>query len=170
MVQAMCLACSKFIIVIDLETKNYLLGGRRNIPYYVYELELHRLEKQLKFIVHQSWLKLVGSVLLCDDIYCFFEIISVISNMYGLCRKKLFNMINELPSIFEVVTGACKKQPKEKTTVSNHSSSKSKSTPKVKKDFNVFLRRSILCYCYILYFKHIDFIQYQTPPVDGDDF
>lgn len=45
-------------------------------------------------------------------------------------RKRLFNMINDLPTIFEVVSGAAKKQVKEKSAVSNHSSSKSKSNPK----------------------------------------
>ncbi|KAK4774109.1 hypothetical protein SAY87_029128 [Trapa incisa] len=45
-------------------------------------------------------------------------------------RKRLFNMINELPTIFEVVTGTAKKQSKEKS--SNHSSSKSKSDSKVR--------------------------------------
>ncbi|KAK1372604.1 PHD finger protein ALFIN-LIKE 4-like [Heracleum sosnowskyi] len=45
-------------------------------------------------------------------------------------RKRLFNMINDLPSIFEVVTGAAKKQSKEKSAVSNHSSSKPKPNPK----------------------------------------
>lgn len=42
-------------------------------------------------------------------------------------RKRLFIMINELPTIFEVVTGAAKKQSKEKSTVTNNSSSKNKS-------------------------------------------
>ncbi|KAJ9688004.1 hypothetical protein PVL29_013967 [Vitis rotundifolia] len=46
-------------------------------------------------------------------------------------RKRLFNMINDLPTIFEVVTGAAKKQVKEKSSVSNHSSNKSKSNSKV---------------------------------------
>ncbi|OIW17118.1 hypothetical protein TanjilG_25405 [Lupinus angustifolius] len=45
-------------------------------------------------------------------------------------RKRLFNMINELPSIYEVVTGAAKKQVKEKSSVSNQSGSKSKSSSK----------------------------------------
>lgn len=40
-------------------------------------------------------------------------------------------MINDLPTIYEVVTGAAKKQSKEKSAVSNHSSSKPKSNPKV---------------------------------------
>ncbi|KAH9713508.1 PHD finger protein ALFIN-LIKE 4 [Citrus sinensis] len=48
-------------------------------------------------------------------------------------RKRLFNMINELPSLFEVVTGAAKKQVKEKSSVSNHSSNKSKSHSKYSK-------------------------------------
>uniref|UniRef100_M1A1C8 PHD finger protein ALFIN-LIKE n=1 Tax=Solanum tuberosum TaxID=4113 RepID=M1A1C8_SOLTU len=43
-------------------------------------------------------------------------------------RKKLFNMINELPTIYEVVTGAVKKQQKEKS--SGHSGKKSKSNSK----------------------------------------
>ncbi|CAH9130169.1 unnamed protein product [Cuscuta epithymum] len=42
-------------------------------------------------------------------------------------RKRLFNMINDLPTVFEVVTGAAKKQLKEKSSVSNLSSNKSKS-------------------------------------------
>ncbi|KAA8534800.1 hypothetical protein F0562_029758 [Nyssa sinensis] len=42
-------------------------------------------------------------------------------------RKRLFNMINDLPTIFEVVTGAEKKQVKDKSSVSNNSSKKSKS-------------------------------------------
>ncbi|CAH1422413.1 unnamed protein product [Lactuca virosa] len=45
-------------------------------------------------------------------------------------RKRLFNMINDLPTIFEVVSRASKKQVKDKSTVSNHSSSKSKSNSK----------------------------------------
>ncbi|WCJ42747.1 PHD finger protein ALFIN-LIKE 5 [Euphorbia peplus] len=45
-------------------------------------------------------------------------------------RKRLFAMINDLPTIFEVVTGTAKKQMKEKTSISNHSSNKSKSNTK----------------------------------------
>ncbi|XP_020204699.1 PHD finger protein ALFIN-LIKE 4 [Cajanus cajan] len=45
-------------------------------------------------------------------------------------RKRLFNMINDLPTIFEIVTGMAKKQGKEKSSVSNHSSNKSKSNSK----------------------------------------
>ncbi|KAL0337238.1 UNVERIFIED_CONTAM: PHD finger protein ALFIN-LIKE 5 [Sesamum calycinum] len=49
-------------------------------------------------------------------------------------RKRLFNMINDLPTIFEVVTGAAKKQVKDKSSISNHSSgSKSKSNSKLGK-------------------------------------
>ena len=41
-------------------------------------------------------------------------------------------MINDLPTIFEVVTGAAKKQVKEKSSVTNHNSSvKSKSSSKL---------------------------------------
>jgi len=46
-------------------------------------------------------------------------------------RKRLFSMINDLPTIFEVVTGAAKKQVKDKSSVvSNHGSNKSKSNSK----------------------------------------
>ncbi|KAJ8568749.1 hypothetical protein K7X08_030971 [Anisodus acutangulus] len=45
-------------------------------------------------------------------------------------RKRLFNMMNELPTIYEVVTGVSKRQVKDKSTVSNHSSNKSKSNSK----------------------------------------
>ncbi|KAL5149377.1 PHD finger protein ALFIN-LIKE 5 [Glycine soja] len=45
-------------------------------------------------------------------------------------RKRLFTMINDLPTIFEIVTGSAKKQTKEKSSISNHSSNKSKSGSK----------------------------------------
>ncbi|KAI3671651.1 hypothetical protein L1987_87391 [Smallanthus sonchifolius] len=47
-------------------------------------------------------------------------------------RKRLFNMIHDLPTIFEVVSGTATKNQKEKTAVSNHSSTKSKSNSKVR--------------------------------------
>lgn len=39
-------------------------------------------------------------------------------------------MMNDLPTIYEVVTGVAKKRVKDKSTVSNHSSNKSKSNSK----------------------------------------
>ncbi|KAL3363386.1 hypothetical protein AABB24_012591 [Solanum stoloniferum] len=48
-------------------------------------------------------------------------------------RKLLFNMMNDLPTIYEVVTGVAKKKVKDKSTVSNHSSNKSKSNSKAGK-------------------------------------
>ncbi|KAL2501090.1 PHD finger protein ALFIN-LIKE 5 [Forsythia ovata] len=48
-------------------------------------------------------------------------------------RKRLFDMINDLPTIFEVVTGAAKKQVTDKSSVLNHSSTKSKSNSKTGK-------------------------------------
>ncbi|KAI9103001.1 hypothetical protein K1719_023440 [Acacia pycnantha] len=47
-------------------------------------------------------------------------------------RKRLFNMINELPTIFEVVTGTAKKQLQEKSSGSNHGGDKSKSNSKAR--------------------------------------
>ncbi|KAK7335855.1 hypothetical protein VNO80_27948 [Phaseolus coccineus] len=47
-------------------------------------------------------------------------------------RKRLFSMINELPTIFEVVAGGAKKPLKEKSSVSNNSGNKSKSITKVR--------------------------------------
>jgi hypothetical protein len=41
------------------------------------------------------------------------------------CRKRLFTMINNLPTIYEVVTGTAKKEPKEKTPKNSNKSSKS---------------------------------------------
>ena len=48
-----------------------------------------------------------------------------------LCRKRLFGMINNLPTVFDVVTG--KKPEKEKATPPNNSSggNKSKSAGKL---------------------------------------
>lgn len=48
-------------------------------------------------------------------------------------RKRLFSMINDLPTVYEVVTGTAKKQQKEKASVSNHSSNKSKSNTKLQR-------------------------------------
>ncbi|XP_073275787.1 PHD finger protein ALFIN-LIKE 5-like [Primulina huaijiensis] len=48
-------------------------------------------------------------------------------------RKRLFYMINDLPTIFEDVAGAAKKQEKDKSFVSNLSGSKSKSNSKAGK-------------------------------------
>eukprot|EP00252_Welwitschia_mirabilis_P025787 TRINITY_DN8200_c0_g1_i3.p1 TRINITY_DN8200_c0_g1~~TRINITY_DN8200_c0_g1_i3.p1 ORF type:complete len:168 (-),score=49.43 TRINITY_DN8200_c0_g1_i3:707-1210(-) len=42
-------------------------------------------------------------------------------------RRRLFNMINDLPTIFEVVTGSAKKQSKERSSAANNSTSKNKS-------------------------------------------
>ncbi|KAL3824482.1 hypothetical protein ACJIZ3_020511 [Penstemon smallii] len=56
-------------------------------------------------------------------------------------RKRLFNMINDLPTVFEVVTGVAKKQQKEKTSVSNHSSNKSKSNSKATPETQVKLSK-----------------------------
>ncbi|XVF88852.1 hypothetical protein PTKIN_Ptkin19aG0084000 [Pterospermum kingtungense] len=49
-------------------------------------------------------------------------------------RKRLFTMINDLPTIFEIVTGSAKKQANEKSSVSNHSSNKSKSSSKAQQE------------------------------------
>ncbi|GAB4842602.1 PHD finger protein ALFIN-LIKE 5 [Ancistrocladus abbreviatus] len=49
-------------------------------------------------------------------------------------RQRLFSMINDLPSIFEVVTGTAKKQVKEKSSVSDHGSNKLKSNSKGRSD------------------------------------
>lgn len=60
------------------------------------------------------------------------------------CRKRLFNMINDLPTVFEVVTGTAKKQVKEKSSVSNHSSNKTKSNSKVSR--TLMLQLYLVCY------------------------
>ncbi|KAM7251011.1 hypothetical protein ACFE04_022894 [Oxalis oulophora] len=46
-------------------------------------------------------------------------------------RKRFFNMINDLPTIFEIVTGAIKKPQKEKLSTTENNNGKSKSTSKV---------------------------------------
>ncbi|CAL9060577.1 unnamed protein product [Musa banksii] len=44
-------------------------------------------------------------------------------------RRRLFNMINNLPTIYEVVTGTTKKQSKEKTSNSNSKNKSNSKTP-----------------------------------------
>lgn len=61
-------------------------------------------------------------------------------------RKRLFNLINELPTVFDVVTG--KKPVKEKPRVNNNSNSggnKTKPAAKVVSDssVNMFLESSL---------------------------
>ncbi|PKU85741.1 PHD finger protein ALFIN-LIKE 8 [Dendrobium catenatum] len=46
-------------------------------------------------------------------------------------RKRLFSMINNLPTIYEVVTGTVKKLSKEKTPNSSRKSNKSSSKPQL---------------------------------------
>lgn len=53
-----------------------------------------------------------------------------LKSFYCMCRRALFNMINDLPTVFEIVTGAAKKQLNEKSVISNHSGSKMKSSSK----------------------------------------
>ncbi|KAF5452967.1 hypothetical protein F2P56_027916 [Juglans regia] len=48
-------------------------------------------------------------------------------------RKRLFDMINELPTVFEVVTDTAQKQVKEEPSVSNRGSDKSKSNSKLRR-------------------------------------
>ncbi|ESW08861.1 hypothetical protein PHAVU_009G080500 [Phaseolus vulgaris] len=45
-------------------------------------------------------------------------------------RSHLFNMINDLPTVFDVVVGKVKKQGKKKSSASNHDNNKSKSNTK----------------------------------------
>ncbi|VVB17129.1 unnamed protein product [Arabis nemorensis] len=60
-------------------------------------------------------------------------------------RKRLFNMVNDLPTIFEVVAGTAKKQSKDKSSVSNNSSNRSKSNSKVKKVSSAVVLLSQMC-------------------------
>lgn len=73
-----------------------------------------------------------GCKILSNNLLNFFKIWFAVSFIFiGVgCRKRLFNMINDLPTIFEVVTGTAKKQVKDKSSVSDHSGSKSKSNSK----------------------------------------
>ncbi|KAL8153430.1 hypothetical protein V2J09_011190 [Rumex salicifolius] len=48
-------------------------------------------------------------------------------------RKRLFNLVNELPTLFEVVTGTAKKPLKEKSSNSNHGTNKARTNSKAVK-------------------------------------
>ncbi|KAK1422531.1 hypothetical protein QVD17_25713 [Tagetes erecta] len=68
-------------------------------------------------------IKLTGA----EDVFCFGgPVMGLGSIREALARKRLFNMINDLPTIFEVVSGAAKKNHKEKFSVANHSKSNSR--------------------------------------------
>uniref|UniRef100_A0A2P2JPU9 PHD finger protein ALFIN-LIKE n=1 Tax=Rhizophora mucronata TaxID=61149 RepID=A0A2P2JPU9_RHIMU len=63
-------------------------------------------------------------------------------------RKRLFHMINELPTIFEVVSGNVK-QPKDQT--GTHNGSKSKSSGKLVKNYDIAIFISFICpYLFLL--------------------
>ncbi|TVU51389.1 hypothetical protein EJB05_02817 [Eragrostis curvula] len=51
-------------------------------------------------------------------------------------RRRLFSMINNLPTIYEIVTGTAKKESKEKTPKSNSKSNKSGSKPSRQSESN----------------------------------
>jgi len=55
--------------------------------------------------------------------------IYVHANLCNFFRKRLFNMINDVPTIFEVVTGMAK--AKDKSSAANQNGNKSKSNSKV---------------------------------------
>ena len=59
------------------------------------------------------------------DFLAFIVILYIITFLWFCCRKRLFVMINNLPTIYEVVTGTAKKQTKEKTPKSSSKSNKS---------------------------------------------
>lgn len=83
----------------------------------------------------------------------FTMLLSMIISCLLFSRKRLFNMINDLPTVYEVVTGATKKQQKEKSTVSNHRSNKSKPNSKKVKDYVLqvcFICMSALAWSFIL--------------------
>ncbi|CAL5376386.1 unnamed protein product [Camellia sinensis] len=79
----------------------------------------------------------------CMYDFSFEHLPNYILLVYFHCRKHLFNMINDLPTIFEVVTGTAKKQVKEKSSVSNHSNSKSKSNSKVPNQGNLTVEHTL---------------------------
>lgn len=58
-------------------------------------------------------------------------------------------MMNDLPSIFEVVAGTAKKQSKEKSSVSNNSSNRSKSNSKVTESANLFIMSKLCLICFL---------------------
>ncbi|KAG9135585.1 hypothetical protein Leryth_002335 [Lithospermum erythrorhizon] len=77
----------------------------------------------------KDWLSLIA-------VHCDSWLLAVAFYLGARCglhksdRKRLFNMINDLPTVFEVVTGVSKNEVKDKPSASNHSSSKSKSNSK----------------------------------------
>ena len=76
---------------------------------------------------------------------------------FHICyRKRLFNMVNDLPTIFEVVAGTAKKQGKDKSSVSNNSSNRSKSSSKVETLFStVLLLYSLILVLILVSLSHV---------------
>ncbi|KAM7250297.1 hypothetical protein ACFE04_022180 [Oxalis oulophora] len=69
--------------------------------------------------------------------------VKTLTNSKESCKKRFFNMINDLPTIFEIVTGAIKKPQKEKLSTTENINGKSKSTSKVGNNFLPIYLRSL---------------------------
>lgn len=79
-------------------------------------------------------LKISGSAVLCDTETLIGKY-TLIWHLNGICRKRLFQMINDLPTIYEVVTGSVK-QSKDHSGAQNNGS-KSKSSSKMVSQFQL---------------------------------
>lgn len=73
----------------------------------------------------------------------------------SLCRKRLYALINDLPTIFEVVTETAEKQAKEKSSVSNIASNNTKTSSKAVRQSHI-LHSSlfIIFFCPHVFYGH----------------
>nr|CAD1838908.1 unnamed protein product [Ananas comosus var. bracteatus] len=136
MVKALTTDVEKFYELCDPEKENLCLYGlpdetwEVNLPAEEVPPELPEPALGINFardgMEEKDWLALVA---VHSDAWLL-AVAFYFAARFGFdkeARRRLFNMINNLPTIYEVVTGTAKKQSKEKTPNSSSKSNKSNS-------------------------------------------
>ncbi|NP_001149474.2 PHD finger protein ALFIN-LIKE 8 [Zea mays] len=138
LIRALTTDVEKFYVMCDPEKENLCLYGlpnetwEINLPAEEVPPELPEPALGINFardgMDEKDWLSLVA---VHSDSWLM-SVAFYFGARFGFdkeSRKRLFTMINNLPSIYEVVTGTAKKEPKEKTPKSNIKTNKSGSKP-----------------------------------------
>ncbi|XP_066357620.1 PHD finger protein ALFIN-LIKE 8-like isoform X1 [Miscanthus floridulus] len=138
LIRALTTDVEKFYVMCDPEKENLCLYGlpnetwEVNLPAEEVPPELPEPALGINFardgMNEKDWLSLVA---VHSDSWLM-SVAFYFGARFGFdkeSRKRLFTMINNLPSIYEVVTGTAKKELKEKTPKSNNKANKSGSKP-----------------------------------------
>ncbi|CAN6330830.1 unnamed protein product [Urochloa humidicola] len=145
LIKALTTDVEKFYVMCDPEKENLCLYGlpnetwEVNLPAEEVPPELPEPALGINFardgMNEKDWLSLVAvhsdSWLLSVAFY--------FGARFGFdkeARKRLYGLINSLPTVYEIVTGTAKKEPKEKTPKNSNKSNKSGSKPSRQSESN----------------------------------